>query len=265
MSIPGELQRTRSKFKSELTICKALIDRTACRRQCSPEIFSTQETFTTTVVSEYRTRREKIDVLLRQSGWDVKDPTRIVVEVDAKQSDFKKGAYKTVSDTLHDSELDERAYADYLLLDSRGSSLAIIEAKKTSKDPILGEKQAEGYVDDVEKRTGKPIFLFLTNGYEIWFWNRPFENLRMVEGFHSQESLERIRYQNDFKKEFSEVPIRKEIVDRLYQTESVKRVLEGIEKGKRKFLIVQATGTGKTRVAMALMDVMLRSNRGQNL
>ena len=83
----------------------------------------------------------------------------------------------------------------------------------------------------------------------------------MVKGFHARDALERIRFQNNFKKDFFETPIRNEIVDRLYQIEAVKRVLEGIDRGNRKFLIVQATGTGKTRVAMALIDVLLRANR----
>jgi type I restriction enzyme R subunit len=218
-----------------------------------------------TNVSEYRTRKEKIDVLLNKAGWDVDDQTSVVIEVDTKQSDFKKRNYKTVKETLHDPNADEKAYADYLLLDSSGSPLAIIEAKKTSKDAVLGQKQAEGYADDIERQTGKDVFIFLTNGYEIWFWNRTLENPRMVKGFHSLEALERIKFQNEFRKEFHEVPIKKEIIDRSYQIEAVKRVLEGLEKGRRKFLIVHATGTGKTRVAMALIDVLLKANRAQKI
>jgi type I restriction enzyme, R subunit len=214
-------------------------------------------------VSEYRTRRDKIDKLLEKSGWFVNDRTKVYEEVDTKQSDFTSGKYKTVSQTLKDPE--EHAYSDYLLLDSKGMPLAVIEAKKTSKDPILGQRQAEGYVDDIKKQTGKDTFIFLTNGYDIWFWNKPYENPRMVKGFHDRNSLERIKFQNISKKGFQDVPIKKEIIDRPYQVESVKRVIEGIEKGKRKFLLVQATGTGKTRVAMALIDVLLRSNRAQRI
>ena len=214
-------------------------------------------------LSEWRTRKEKIDVFLKQSGWDTRDSTRVVLEVDTKQSDFKARNYKTVSETLKTKG--ESAYADYLLLDTYGEALAIIEAKRTSKDPILGQKQAEGYADDIKNQIGKDVFIFLSNGYEIWFWNRPYENPRMVKGFHSRDALERIRFQNYSKKPFFDVPIKEEIIDRSYQIEAVKRVLEGIEKGKRKFLIVMATGTGKTRVAMALINVLLRSNRTQKV
>src|SRR5664280_514168 len=134
--------------------------------------------------SEYRTRRDKINKMLEKSGWLVRDRTKVYEEVDTKQSDFNSGKYKTVSQTLKDPE--EHAYADYLLLDSKGMPLAIIEAKKTSKDSILGQRQAEGYVDDIKKQTGKDTFIFLTNGYDIWFWNKPYENPRMVKGFHDR-------------------------------------------------------------------------------
>lgn len=214
-------------------------------------------------LSEFRTRLEKVNVLLKKSGWDTRDKTKVIQEVDTKQSNFKTRDYRTISETLKNQE--DSAYADYLLLDGTGAPLAIIEAKRTSKDPVLGQKQAEDYADDIKKQTNKDVFIFLTNGYEIWFWNRPFENPRMVKGFHDRASLERIRFQNYSKKDFADIPIKKEIVDRPYQIEAVKRVLEGIEKGRRKFLIVQATGTGKTRVAMALIDILLRSNRAQRV
>ena len=69
-------------------------------------------------LSEYRTRKDKIDKMLEKSGWVVKDRTKVYEEVDTKQSDFDSGKYKTVSQTLKDPE--EHAYADYLLLDSKG-------------------------------------------------------------------------------------------------------------------------------------------------
>ena len=213
--------------------------------------------------SEFLTRLQRIDVALEESGWKVKSKAMVIEELDTKQSNFKKRIYKVYKDT-YENELPSK-YADYLLLDTNGDPLAVIEAKKTSKDPIAGQKQAEQYVNDIKSQTGKDIFIFLSNGYEIWFWNKPFENPRLVKGFHSRDDLERIRFQTHTKKSFSDVLTRKDIIDRPYQIECVKRVLEGINRGKRRFLIVQATGTGKTRVAMALIDVLLRSSRAQKV
>ena len=214
-------------------------------------------------LNEFKTRTEKIDVMLNEQGWKVGDKSKVVEEVDTKQSDFNKKIYKDVNETLKNDL--ESKFVDYLLLDKNGDPLAIIEAKRTSKDPIVGQKQAEMYAADIKKQTGKDIFIFLSNGYEILFWNTPFENPRQVKGFHSQDALERIRFQNKSKKSFLDVKIRDDIIDRSYQIESVKRVLEGLDKGKRKFLIVQATGTGKTRVSMALTDVLLKSKRAQKI
>jgi len=216
-------------------------------------------------LAEWETRRQRIDVWLGAASWNPKDLTQVVQEVDTKQSDFSRRDYKTVRDTLHLSDTLDRAYADYLLLDSSGFPLAVVEAKKTSRSAILGQKQAEGYADDIGKKTGMDVFIFLTNGHEIWFWNRPHENPRMVKGFHSRGALERVRFQNKNRRNFDEIPIKREIIDRPYQLEAVKRIVEGIDRGRRRFLIVQATGTGKTRVAMALIDVLLRANRAQRV
>src|SRR2546427_10546423 len=152
--------------------------------------------------TEWETRKGKIDVLLKEAGWDPKDRTKVVQEVNTKQSDFNARRYKTFSETR--GTPGQHAYADYLLLDSNGEPLAVVEAKKTSRDPILGQKQAEDYVDDIRRQTGKDVFIFLTNGYEIWFWNRPYENPRMVKGFHGINALMRLKFQNEFKKDFTE-------------------------------------------------------------
>jgi len=211
------------------------------------------------LVSEAKTRKEKIDPLLKEAGWNIEDRSQVILEVDTKQSNFNTKDYKTFEDTFETNE--QKAYTDYLLLDSKGDPIAIIEAKKTSKDPITGQKQAEDYADDIKRQTGSDVFIFLTNGYEIWFWNREYEGVRPLKGFYSREDLETRRYQNISKKDFSHIQINKEIINRDYQIEAIKRVLEGIDRGRRKFLIVQATGTGKTRVAMGLVDILLRSNK----
>ncbi len=208
--------------------------------------------------TEWETRKNKIDIQLDKQGWNVKNAKKVILEVDTKQSDFKNRVYKVKSETWNTPG--DHAYSDYLLLDRNGEPLAIIEAKKTSQDPVIGQTQAEGYFKDIKKQTGKDVFIFLTNGYEIWFWNKPYENPRQVKGFHDQNSLERIRFQNNNKIPLRNIPINKEIIDRPYQVESVKRVLEEMErKNKRKFLIVQATGSGKTRVAISLMDILIRA------
>ena len=213
---------------------------------------------------EWKTRLDRINVKLKKAGWDVKDRTKVLEEVDTKNSVFPHDI-KHQKDTL--SEEVEKAYADYILLDNRGMPLAVVEAKKASKDPRIGKKQAEMYVDDIKKNleSKKDVLIFYTNGIDIWYWNKGKETPRLVSGFYSQDDLMRVRFQNVSAESFLDVKPKEEIINRPYQLEAVQRVIEGMERGKRRFLIVQATGTGKTRVAMALIDVMIRAKRAKRI
>lgn len=214
-------------------------------------------------LNEIQTRKLKIDVLLREQGWDVNNRTQIIAEVDTKQSDFNARDYRDVSETLKNDL--ESKYVDYLLLDSLGAPLAIIEAKRTSKDPNIGQKQAEQYADDIKRQTGRDVFIFLSNGYEIWLWDRQRYPPRQLKGFYARKDLERLRFQNEQIDEDDPIEVNTDIVDRPKSIENVKRVLEHIEKGHRKGLIVMATGTGKTRVAMAIIDALMRENRAHRV
>ncbi|AKB24774.1 Type I restriction-modification system, restriction subunit R [Methanosarcina sp. MTP4] len=214
-------------------------------------------------LNEFQTRKQKIDVLLQEQGWDVNDRSKIVLEVDTKQSDFAKQDYKRVNETRRNDS--ESKYADYLLLDSTGKPLAIIEAKRTTKDPLLGQKQAEEYADDIKAQTGEDVFIFLSNGYEIWLWDRERYGLRLIKGFYTQKDLERLLYQRKNSELEAEIDIDGSIVDRPKSIEVATRIVEQIHKGHRKALIVMATGTGKTRVAMAIIDQLIREGRVQRV
>ncbi len=210
-------------------------------------------------LNEFRTRKEKIDVALSEQGWHVKNPSQVRVEIDTKQSDFKKNIYRDVSETFKNDL--ESKFADYILLDDKGGVIAIIEAKRTSKDPLLTAKtQAEEYAKDVFKQTGKNTFIFLSNGYQIYFWNYPHENPRLVKAFFPKEDLEKIKWINENKQPLKNFTINREIVNRTKPMECAKRTVEWIGKGHRKALIVMATGTGKTRVAMSIIEVLKKHN-----
>ena len=214
-------------------------------------------------LNEFETRKQKIDVLLKEQGWIVGDGRKVIIEVDTKQSDFRAQNYKTVSETRR-NDMDSK-YVDYLLLDSFGAPIAIVEAKRTSKDPIIAQKQAEEYADDIKAQMGRDVFIFLSNGYEIWFWDRERYGPRLVKGFFSRKDLERLRFQAGERKNLTDFEIDRRIVDRPKSIENTKRVLEHLQKGNRKALIVMATGTGKTRLAMAIIDILLKANWAQKI
>jgi len=214
-------------------------------------------------LTEYQTRLQKIDVLLREQGWDVRNRSQVIVEVDTKQSNFTRQNYKQIHETIKNDS--ESKYVDYLLLDRLGDPIAIIEAKRTTKDPLLGQKQAEEYADDIKIQTGKDVFIFLSNGYEIWFWDRERYPRRLVKGFYTQNNLMRLDFQIKNSKITHDIVVDASIINRDKNVEVVHRVIEHIHKGHRKGLIVMATGTGKTRVAMAIIDQLMREMRVQKV
>ncbi len=199
--------------------------------------------------SEEETRKYLIDQMLADEGWDVGRGMTSTTEV-VKEAPVK---YQVGSSGLGN--------ADYLLEDDNGKPLALVEAKKTAVDPQIGRKQAEQYADGLEREHGQRPVIFYTNGYDVWIWNdQAGEPPRKIYGFYSKDSLQHIHYQRTAKKPVSEVSANPDIAGRMYQIEAVRRVVEKFAEKKRKALLVQATGTGKTRVAVSLCDAMIKAN-----
>jgi type I restriction enzyme R subunit len=199
--------------------------------------------------NEADTRRYLIDQMLADEGWDVgkgnTNTAEVIKEVPVKYQSGKSGEGK----------------ADYVLDDDNGKPLGVVEAKKTAVDPQLGRKQAEQYADGLEKEYGQRPVIFYTNGYDLWIWNDAAgEPPRKIYGFYSKDSLQHIHFQRTAKKPVKEVAANPHIAGRMYQIEAVRRVVEKFAEKKRKALLVQATGTGKTRVAVSLCDAMIKAN-----
>ena len=150
-------------------------------------------------------------------------------------------------------------FVDYVLWDDDGLPLAVVEAKRTSKDARIGKKQAKDYADALEKEHGQRPVMFYTNGHDIYIWDDvqgypP----RKIYGFYSKSSLQHlVKFQRVEKKPLSDVQIDTTITERRYQLETIARVHEIFEQKRRKALIVQATGTGKTRVSIALSKSLM--------
>ena len=198
---------------------------------------------------EATTRTRIIDSLLATAGWTI------------EPSAGKKSNVGREVEVHHQPTKSGVGYADYVLWDDDGSPLAVIEAKKTSVDPERGRKQAELYADGIEKLHGKRPVIFYTNGYDIWIWDDTAGYPpRKIYGYYSKDSLQYlVNFQRTSRKPLNSLQPNAEIVDRLYQIEAIKRVSERFSDMHRKALIVQATGTGKTRVAIALADLLIRA------
>jgi type I restriction enzyme R subunit len=196
-------------------------------------------------MSEAQTRQEIIDKRLKAASWRIADPTMVTAEHSV--------LHQTSSST-------GVGYSDYVLLASDGEPIAVVEAKKTSVEAEVGREQAKQYADGLEKMGYRRPFIFYTNGYDIFFWDDTRYPPRKLYGFYTRDDLERVRFQNKERRPLSNTLIDRQIVERPYQIEAIRRVLEEFTKGHRKALLVMATGTGKTRVTMALLDVLMRCN-----
>jgi len=199
---------------------------------------------------EATTRRRLIDVALADVGWQVGangiDTAEVGQEVELHHQPTPSGI----------------GYADYVLWDDDGKPLALIEAKKTSVDPESGRKQAELYANALEQAHGLRPAIFTTNGYDIWLWDdAQGYPPRKLFGFYSKDSLQQlVRFRRSAKLALDTLTVDPAIAGRLYQIQTIKRVTEVFSRKRTKALIVQATGTGKTRVAIALVELLNRAN-----
>ncbi|MBL0193995.1 MAG: DEAD/DEAH box helicase family protein [Myxococcales bacterium] len=229
---------------------RAEAEQTAAQTEAQLEALRSagQKVAATLQFDERTTRRRLIDQMLVETGWDVgvggTNTEQVKQEVRVSEHPTPSG----------------EGYADYVLYGDDGKPLAVVEAKKTAKDPKLGAEQARIYAMCLEKETGRRPVIFFTNGIDVFLWDDaqgyPW---RKVYGLYSKDSLEYLIHQRTNKKALAHVEPNLAIAERLYQLEAVKRIAERFEGKSRKALVVQATGTGKTRVAVSLCDLLMRA------
>src|SRR5229473_117584 len=153
----------------------------------------------------------------------------------------------------------------YCLYDASGNVLAVVEAKRCSRNAREADEQLRHYVTEIAKKQPFAPFGFMANGHDIWFWEVGLTNPRLVAGFFAPADLERLKFLRQNRRPLEATSINGSIVNRPYQHEAIRRLAEAFAANKRRALLVMATGTGKTRVAMALIDVFLRANQAQNV
>ena len=202
-------------------------------------------------ISEFATRKLYIDAMLIGMGWELEGP-----DADVSQEYEVEGMAGVPG---------QKGYADYVLLGRDGKALAVVEAKKASRDPNAGRTQARLYADCLERRFGQRPVIFTTNGFDTFFWDDTESPQRRVSRIFSKADLERIVARRAAKQPLEDIAISPAITDRYYQQAAIRAVCEGISRGERKHLLVMATGTGKTRTAASLADVLSRGNHITNV
>ncbi|EGT4906682.1 DUF4145 domain-containing protein [Clostridioides difficile] len=196
-------------------------------------------------VSEFETRKRYINIELKLAGWEFGKDIGEEIEVQGMPNESGVG------------------YVDYVLYGANGKPLAVVEAKRTSKDPKIGQQQAKLYADCLEKRYSQRPVIFLTNGFDMYIWDDYSD--RKVYGFYKKSELQLMIDRRKSKKSLTSVTINDEISNRYYQKEAIRAVCEALENKQRKTLLVCATGTGKTRIAISIVDVLSRHNWIKNI
>jgi len=200
-------------------------------------------------LNEALTRVQQIDPQLRAADWNINDRTQVRFEVPVDGYDAEPW----------------NGVTDYCLYDASGNVLAVVEAKRCSRHAREADEQLRYYVNEIAKRQAFAPFGFMANGRDIWFWEVGLTNPRLVAGFFTPSDLERLKFLRQNRQALETTPINSSIVNRPYQHEAIRRLAEAFAANKRRALLVMATGTGKTRVSMAVIDVLLRARQAQNV
>ena len=190
---------------------------------------------------EATTRTLIIDLALHRAGWPLDDERDREYEVVGMPNTAGVG------------------YADYVLWGDDGKPLAVVEAKKTTVDPRKGQQQAKLYADCLEQMHGQRPIIYYTNGYKTWIWDDQNYPHRHIHGFHKKSELTSLILRRSQRSTPDAADVKDEIANRYYQKRAIGSICEQFVSKRRKTLLVMATGTGKTRTAIALVDLLQRA------
>ncbi len=222
------------KLEAELAAVKSIKERNI--HQVLPPIDPNEEL----------TRAIYIDTLLHEAGWDThtQNAKEYPVYHCMPQADGSAG----------------HGFVDYVLWGDDGKPVAVVEAKRTRRDPTVGQHQAKCYADCLQKEFGQRPVIYYSNGFQTWMWDDTYYAPREVYGFYTKDELQMLIQRRITQKPLYGQTINPDITDRYYQIDAIRKVGEALEKRQRDALLVMATGAGKTRVAASIIDLLSKAN-----
>ena len=227
--------------ETEIQLAKLIEENASLKEELTARREEQQQAYTPKPleISEYKTRKMYIDVMLEDAGWTKGKDWLDEVELPGMPNQSEVG------------------YADYVLYGEDGKALAVIEAKRTCVDVAKGRQQAKLYADLLEKQYNRRPVIFLTNGFETRIDDGQYPERRVAAVF-SKRDLEKMFNLRRMRQPMSLIHVDKNIAGRYYQEEAIKAVCESFDKkNRRKALLVMATGSGKTRTVIALCKVLM--------
>ena len=252
-SLKAENERLKAETaklaEKEIDLEKLTAEKQSLREELTARRSEQQQTYTPKPIdlTEFATRKIYIDTMLTDAGWTQGKDWLDEVELSGMPNRSEVG------------------YADYVLYGDDGRALAVIEAKRTCKDPAVGRQQAKLYADLLEKKYHHRPVIFLTNGFDTRIDDGVYPE-RRVAAIWSKRDLEKFFNLQTMRRPLKNIYINRDIAGRYYQEAAVKAVCDAFDnKNRRKALLVMATGSGKTRTIISLCDVLLQHGWIKNI
>ena len=252
-SLKAENERLKAETaklaEKEIDLENLTAENQSLREELTARRSEQQQTYTPKPIdlSEFSTRKIYIDTMLTDAGWTQGKDWLDEVELPGMPNRSEVG------------------YADYVLYGNDGRPLAVIEAKRTCKDPAVGRQQAKLYADLLEKKFRRRPVIFLTNGFDTRIDDGVYPE-RRVAAIWSKRDLEKFFNLQTMRRPLKNIYINRDIAGRYYQEAAVKAVCDAFDnKNRRKALLVMATGSGKTRTIISLCDVLLQHGWVKNI
>lgn len=247
IEMAGEERKKRLEAESEIEMLKNQLSEIQERKERNQPIELPPEQY-----SEQQTRELYINAMLEEAGWDPHG-------VNTKEYPVTGMPYSV--------NPSGKGFVDYVLWGNNGLPLAVVEAKKASRNINEGKRQAELYANCLEQMTGQRPVICYTNGFDTEMWDDCFYPPRKVHGFYTRDELQALVHRREDRVDPRKLPISNEITNRPYQKLAIASVLgklvketpEGPRGGSRAALVVMATGTGKTRTAISFVDVLFKA------
>ena len=233
--------------------------------------------------------RIKINNLLEAAGWqffdDLNGPANICLEPKVKVT-------SAVLDELGENfEKTTNGFIDFLLLDSKGFPLIVLEAKSEDKSPLVGKEQARKYA-----RSQNCRFVILSNGNLHYFWDLERGNPYVITTFPTPTSVTGYAKTKPDTKRLVEENVQADYIAltqrpsyaseagwineaerpryiganklcflRSYQKKAILKLQAAVKDGNDRFLFEMATGTGKTLTSAAVIKLFLRSGNARRV
>ncbi|PWE00492.1 DEAD/DEAH box helicase family protein [Marinilabilia rubra] len=247
IEVAADERRKRLEAESEIEKLKDQLSEIQERKERNQPIELPPEQY-----SEQQTRELYINAMLEEAGWD------------PNATNTKEYPVTGMPVSANPSG---KGFADYVLWGNNGLPLAVVEAKKASRNINEGKRQAELYANCLEQMTGQRPVIYYTNGFDTEMWDDCFYPPRKVHGFYTRDELQALVHRRKDRIDPRQQPISNEITNRPYQKLAIASVLDkfvketpdGLRGGSRAALVVMATGTGKTRTAISFVDVLFKS------